>query len=199
MRAPVTKGAHYFLSKGEQEELIRKLLNRSSIRVKIDQGRRCIGFHILGALANIPSLKNSRYKHVNHRTECKIKALHLLLERLKAENPAMRLPFFGAGEQVFVVVVNGKRNRKFDLIGPLETVQDLLEPASKIVGQKRKRARGWGWGIIQDDAQIMPQPFRGVVAGETVIEVMPLSQAGEMLVQLVQRVSIPGLDVMVEM
>ena len=54
-----------------------------------------------------------------------------------------------------MLVSCAKRSRRFDPISVAETVQDWLEPASKIVGRTKKHARGWGAGLVDDDSQVV--------------------------------------------
>lgn len=105
---------------------------------------------IFGVLANIPSLKNSKPKFggINKATHCKLLALDLLFRR----KTHLKNPTFG-DQKVFITLITARNKRLTNEDNAFTTIKDWLEPSSKLIGGKNKRARGWGIGLINDDIQ----------------------------------------------
>lgn len=57
-------------------------------------------------------------------------------------------------DSVFMLVICGKRSGRFDKDNVASTVQDWLEPRTKQIGKRKKRDRGWGVGVVNNDRQI---------------------------------------------
>lgn len=141
-------------------ERIAHLVGESSMYVHVE--RTTVGevarvtIQIHGALSAIPSLKNSRMigGAMAGPVRDRIRALDALFARSVTGDP----PSFGT-DGVHVLIISADRSRRYDLIGVGETVQDWLEPCSKLVGRKR-RQRGWGVGLIDDDAQVRLALYR---------------------------------------
>lgn len=132
-------------------ELVESLLSSSHIDVESKDNRLFI--HIRGALAELPSLKNSKRISSNHafierRVLAKLKALDKLL--------APYLPYVQPyTEPVSVILINSERSRSFDPDNTYQTVKDWLEPSTKTDGvRKKSNTRGWGVGLVTNDSLI---------------------------------------------
>lgn len=115
-----------------------------------------IEFH--GELARIPSLKNSRHPKfpgVNPDVQARLDAMTQLYH---AETRGGG-PSWPPGTKVAGILLCADRSRSFDVDNCATTIKDWLEPHSKIVGTKNKRARGWGAGVVDDDKHVRILPF----------------------------------------
>ena len=174
-------------TKPSTKQRIQSLIDGSDIRVKPwGLGLR---IDIVGDLANVPSLKNGKMpgRGINLDALIKLKALDELFKQ-EAGGPFVR---FEDGK-VFVLVSCAARSRVFDPVNVLETVQDWLEPASKVVGRSKPRARGWGIGVVDNDSQITGLAVHadllpGFDRDITSIFVLPWAQAGNLVCELGQR------------
>lgn len=111
-----------------------------------------VQIRIAGELAFLPILKNQKisgktkaghaFMAANPDAMAKIKALDVLYAM--NGGPKM-LPHGKYGIQITMA-----DQQRADRISVLETVQDWLEPSGKQVGRKKKN-RGWGVGLIDDD------------------------------------------------
>ncbi len=146
-----------------KKELIGKYTSQSSCVVRAwDGGLGGFEITFYGALANVPSLKNKKIPGTNFTNPDVIARIASMDILFKEACP--KPPFFGKSE-VFVVMVCASRARSFDLIGCMETIQDWLEPSSKMVGKKSHK-RGWGIGLIDNDSQVTPFPLKSELFGE---------------------------------
>lgn len=134
---------------------------------------------IYGLLANLPSLKNGKLPGKNI-LQPKTRAKLIALTELWEEGPAWKKDWAKFGkEEVFVLLVLAQGSR-VDRDGAESTIRDWLEPRDKQVGQKKKKDRGWGIGVVDDDKRITAQTLRASQLGlqqvYTRIIVQPLSQ-----------------------
>lgn len=122
-------------------------------------------FH--GLLSAIPSLKSSYRADQNTGSvymdrDCRQK-LRAMDAHFRAAKERLKLPNFHplsfGKREISLVVINGRRSRTFDSVSPLETVADWFECSKKMKGGKKKE-RGWGVGLIDDDKQVIPLPLR---------------------------------------
>lgn len=139
-----------------------------------------------GPLAAIPNMKNGKITLPGGASiigkECKTRIDSLSkLVLAEAQKQGVTLPYF-ADQTVSLLLIAGRKSRSFDLIGCLETIQDWLEPSSKVVGRKPK-PRGWGVGVIADDKSIIPRVYHswqtGIAHEHTVISVAPWESVKE--------------------
>lgn len=118
-----------------------------------------------GALAFLPILKNRKitgtakaghsFLAPNPDAMAKIKAMDLLWKSQQAR----QLSWTSVGLTIIMA-----DQQRADRISVLETVQDWLEPSSKIVG-RTKRERGWGVGLVRDDKYIIGHCYKSVDLG----------------------------------
>lgn len=107
---------------------------------------------IRGALAAVPSLKNSKLpgtNYINPKARAKLLALDALYFRATRNR---QLSF--ADERVFMLGLFGGRSRSFDVDNAVTSLRDWLEPSAKSVG-RRRRSRGWGVGVVANDRNIV--------------------------------------------
>lgn len=138
-----------------RRELLRKFLGDSRMDVFLDNGPdgnpARVFIALAGSAARIPAAKNSKIPGLNipnPETLAKVATLDALWFQRFGDGNA---PTFGR-EPVFVVVISGSRGgRSFDTDNVYTTVRDWFEPRTKPVG---KRTRGWGIGLVENDAQI---------------------------------------------
>jgi len=123
-----------------------------------DRGLAAVRIDITGELSRIPSLKNSKLpgrNFINPDTMQRLKALDVLY----FQAVAARLGSLSFGtEEVLGLLICGKRPVRFDLDNCAAAVKDWLEPATK-------RGRGWGVGLVEDDARLNILPVRGELTG----------------------------------
>lgn len=132
----------------------RHFTDRSEMFVNVSLGEKfpsLIYIEIHGALAQIPSLKNNRqFGGIDLRTLAGLHAMDTMFSDSMIEQniPHSRLRF---GEQKvhIAMVVGGRSTANED--NAMTTIKDWLEPRTKIVGRKNKKARGWGIGLVSDD------------------------------------------------
>ncbi len=151
--------------------LIAKIVSES--RMVVHHHRGADGFLSLlyielhGAIAAVPPLKNSKIPGKNFPNPdfiSKLQAMDALFNN--AIEDQLLGGYFGFGTlPVALAFIPGARNRKFDLVNGLETVQDWLEPRTKAVGRNKY---GWGIGVIADDAQIVPVTLHSAQLGAPV-------------------------------
>ena len=114
-----------------------------------------VQIEFIGQVGDIPSLKNSKMPNTNFmnpQTKLRIGVMDILFAMGAAKlRFKKRLTF--ETTPVALLVVCKSRSRNFDPDNVLSTVKDWLEPRYKQVGRKRKN-RGWGVGIVDNDAQI---------------------------------------------
>lgn len=134
---------------------------------------------ITGEAARIPALKNRKIPGLNcpnPDTLARIAALDALFYRAVTASEIRTLNLFGSSK-VWVVLICGNRNRRFDPDNCFSTIKDWLEPRTKLVG--KGRARGWGIGVIEDDSQIAGLAVRAADVGldtkDTTIVIKPFS------------------------
>lgn len=144
-------------------ELRQRFIDESEIfisRIVHDGKLLSLWIELRGSLAAIPSLKNekSNFGGLNRTAEQKIKSMDIIF--LEDWGKTWGDSYTFGKERVLLQVISGSRPQTFDAISPVETVQDWLEPKSKIVGAKIKRKRGWGIGMIEDDSQVIPLPAK---------------------------------------
>ncbi len=141
-------------------ELVEHYVRNSDMFLQVHLGERgshpeSIWIELYGEIAHIPSLKNSKPKFggIDKKTLARLKAMDIHFQlQLKAHGiPAERINF--GSSQVFVQLITASSYRRANEDNSLTTIKDWLEPHSKIVGSKNKRARGWGIGLIGDDIQ----------------------------------------------
>lgn len=113
-----------------------------------------VKIELLGPIAHIPSLKNSKLpgkNFINAETLARIKVMDTVFKQTAAKlGLHFRMSF--DKEDVALIVVCAKRKVAFDTDNCLATVRDWLEPATKKVG--KGRLRGWGIGLIDNDRQV---------------------------------------------
>lgn len=143
--------------KADRKAEIAELLERSHCvvaRVKDPLGGlKQLVIQIRGPLADIPAAKNRKMVTKfgvfnNRKTDIFLRALTELVGR-----ELFSTDTFGDA-QVSVVVACAKRKRSFDTDNVYTTVRDFLEPATKVRGAHGNHKRGWGIGVIEDDAQV---------------------------------------------
>lgn len=145
-----------------RSELVTQLLNESEVFLNVQWSNGAaipdlVWIEFRGALASIPSLKNSRNKFggLTMRTKAYLQAMDAGFNDA-IQREGFRRPYFGS-EPVFIALgVYGRR----DDDNTSSTVKDWLEPRTKLVGQSVKRERGWGVGLIDNDreARCFPLP-----------------------------------------
>jgi hypothetical protein len=140
-----------------------QLIRRSSmnIRAAFDWTGALSGLilEIRGDLAEIPSLKNSKIpgtNFINPLTVARLKALGSLFtaawfDEFATADRKLALPATFGKEELFAVLICGKRGRRFDTDNAFAAIRDWCEPPAKL---NRKHTRGWGVGIVADDSQI---------------------------------------------
>ncbi|NIM21884.1 MAG: hypothetical protein GTN64_05620 [Candidatus Latescibacteria bacterium] len=108
---------------------------------------------ITGELARIPSLKRGRHPRfpgLYPDTEARLYGLTYLFDDIY-ENA---LPPTLNDELLIGVLILAPCNWGTDADNCATTIKDWLEPASKQIGGKNKRDRGWGVGVVPDDSSI---------------------------------------------
>lgn len=149
---------------------------------------RFIYVEFRGKLARLPSLKNSRIPGTffNPDTHAKLHAMTILAQR---EIQRLGLVLSFGDVPVSAMLICGQRNTDFDTDNCLASIKDWLEPASKEVGGKKKRERGWGIGVVPDDKQITGYALHSeqtVIAHEySVLIVKPFDDVRESIINLV--------------
>lgn len=116
---------------------------------------------ISGRASAIPSIKNSKIPGLNVLCPdvlSRIRAMDALFREIVS--PDEKISF--GSDPVVVILVCGKRGRRFDPHNCLGTIADWLEPPTKKVG---KRRRGWGIGLIDDDRNATGIAFPGGAVG----------------------------------
>lgn len=133
-----------FLLNYAQLELIEQS-DMEVFEIKKDEKITGLCIKLSGKLAELPSIKNNKIVTNNRaivtgaHSVNKLVAITVLFKD--------RCDFKGFGnERVFVMCVNGKRNKIFDVDNTLNSVCDLL--------QSDVSTRTWGLGLINNDNQI---------------------------------------------
>jgi len=135
-------------------------------------------------MAKIPSLKNAKLpgkSFLNPKVTKYLKQLtaeYYLVARNKI-NPY--------GGSVFALIILGKS--RVDADNAAATICDWLEPSTKIVGQRTKRYRGWGVGLVANDSQITSLAIRakdiGIDTKDSEIILTPMAQANKLITDLI--------------
>lgn len=125
-----------------------------------EKGLALLHMELHGPMGRIPSLKNRKLPGRNFMANDVKQRLKVMddMYRLALLKNDQRAPSFGDA-LVAVLLVCGHRSNRFDRDNCMVTVQDWLEPAHKVVGKSKKRPRGWGCGVINNDSQITPFAF----------------------------------------
>jgi len=123
-----------------------------------------VAMEFSGKASAIPSMKNSKLPGKNFANPeflSRVKAMDKLWNDIVQRWPEDRKPHFPKELKVHLLIINARRSRSFDPIGCLETVQDWLEPSTKLIGRKQKgNQRRWGIGLIDDDSQVVGMSVR---------------------------------------
>jgi hypothetical protein len=150
-------------AKKPMARLCDEMIRRSSMKIQaaFDWTGALSGLilEIRGDLAAIPSLKNSKIpgtNFINPLTLARLKALGSLFtaawfEEFATADHKLALPATFGKEELFAILICGKRPRRFDTDNAFAAIRDWCEPPAKL---NRKHARGWGVGIVADDSQI---------------------------------------------
>lgn len=120
-----------------------------------DRGLARLDIRFFGPLSRIPSLKNSKAPGCNFMANDVRQRLGLM-DRGYFQT-GMQFTFGSA--PVAMILVCGHRPNAFDKDNCVNTVQDWLEPRIKVVGKRKKRDRGWGVGVVDNDKQITSFAF----------------------------------------
>lgn len=179
-----------------KSELIGWYLQRSKMDVTVEgesTNPERITIQIDGELSNIPPLKNQRHPRfpgLHPNVEARLEALTIQFEDAF---PPGEGPTFQPDTEVFAVLLHGEQQgNKVDVDNAAASVKDWLEPASKLIGGKNKRARGWGVGIVENDETVSMLPLKysqvGPRTSSTLIVLTPLLKAQEELCRLVANV-----------
>lgn len=115
-----------------------------------------------GAIARIPSMKNSKIPGLNVPNPdvmAKLAAMDVLFNRALG---ARAFPKFGK-QQVHVTLISGKRSRSYDVDNCFTTLKDWLEDPAKRVG--KGKARKWGCGLIANDSFVTGCALKADVLG----------------------------------
>lgn len=139
-------------------------ISHSEVFVSVDMtggtlNRVHIEFH--GECSRIPSLKNSKIpgkNFLNPETLNRLRAMDALYLRASAPWDRKRLCF--GDRQVVGLLIMGKRKVRFDLDNCAAAVKDWLEPPTT-------RGRGWGVGLIDNDAALTIFPVHSNHLGKT--------------------------------
>jgi hypothetical protein len=113
-----------------------------------------IWIEIRGKLANIPAIKNNRnprFPGIDRVILAKMRALDMLFAREARLQGLSHQSFQFGRAKIFVSIITAASNSGLNEDNVLTTIKDWLEPRTKQVGGKNKKARGWGIGLIQDD------------------------------------------------
>jgi hypothetical protein len=170
------------LTKLTTKEMIEKMCAESMCSVSYCDNRTLIVFS--GRLRDIPSLKNTghtsgRGHFLNKTTLAKLKAMDRLFIN------SLQVPIWRYAEPVSVFISNADRVRSFDTDNTLSTIRDWLEPCTKSSGTKKGFHRGWGVGIVENDASISGGSYHASELGwlptETRILIAPARQVREEL------------------
>jgi hypothetical protein len=147
-----------------------------------------IEFH--GEIAKIPSLKNwpivtkSGGHIMNPETTARLMVMTELWEKATA---GKRLCYMK--DELFCIVILGKRGRVFDEDNGFAAVKDWLEPRVKA-----KRDRRWGIGLVDNDCQVSGLALHswktGVEVMHTTIIIQPLGLVREPLLTFLARAQI---------
>ncbi len=141
------------------KDLVNSLVTESEVDITLyrdlsdtNQPVKQVRIEIFGEAAKIPSFKNSKLpgkNFINPSYLARIRALDRLVSETGIDLAQHRFK-----DKVFVLVINGIRNREFDADNVLATVRDWLEPSTKQVGRIKKN-RGWGIGLVGNDSQVI--------------------------------------------
>lgn len=161
------------------QELMQDYLANSDMGIKIENDWTGNPLKLVivlrGKLASLPSIKNSKrmtadgHLIINSDYRARLKALDaLFFQKIGNRNFA-----FGK-TPVWCSVVCGKRKVRFDSDNCFSSITDWLEPSVKGVKNQAKQ-RGWGVGIINDDAQLtgicLKAEHLGLLTTDTIIVV----------------------------
>lgn len=138
-------------------ERIEKFVNDSNMLLSVFPGLHHpnrIWIEIRGKLANIPAIKNNRnprFPGIDRIILAKMRSLDAMFAReAKRQGLSHEALRFGK-TKVFVSIITAASNSGLNEDNVLTSIKDWLEPRTKQVGGKNKRARGWGIGLIDDD------------------------------------------------
>ena len=118
-----------------------------------------------GELAAVPAMKNSNRMRgsggfgLDKRTLAKLEALDILWDR---EMQDRAIPISYGTEHMHCVLINGERDYSFDSDGCATTIKDWLEPREKHSGKRgegKSKGRGWGIGVVDNDAHVTCYPL----------------------------------------
>ncbi|RMD50591.1 hypothetical protein D6827_03740 [Candidatus Parcubacteria bacterium] len=128
---------------------INKLIAESELEYHYNRKAQLHTLHIYGALSAIPSLKNSKLPNKNFINP---KVRNRLIGLTKLFNATVTAPVtFKPKQLVFCLVMLGKKCRVRDTDNALASIKDWLEPPTK---RNRNKSRGWGIGLVNDDAYV---------------------------------------------
>lgn len=124
-------------------------------------GLSAVRIDLCGALARIPSLKNSKMpgkNFLNPETLRRLRAMDTLYQHAALPYRGRALAFKDE-EQVVGLLICSKRAVRFDLDNCAASIKDWCEPHDT-------RNRGWGVGLIGDDAKFTVFPIRAEQSGK---------------------------------
>lgn len=178
-------------------ELRDKYVRESSCLVSIVPGElypRSVHIEFHGECARVPSLKNSKipgHNFTNPDVRARLQAMDAVFKReLEAQgNPKV---YFGTNH-IHITAIFADRSRATNEDNLMSSIKDWLEPAWKEKGGKRK-SRGWGVGIIDDDIYAHGYPVVSKMlncqVSHTTIIIRPLEDMRKALVQFVTEASL---------
>lgn len=181
-------------------ELREKYIRESSCLVSIVPGElypRSLHIEFHGECANIPSHKNSfistktRAPFIDPKVRAKLQAMDFLfLREVEAQGKSA---FRFGSNHIHLTAILADRSRATNEDNLMSSIKDWLEPSVKEKGGKRK-SRGWGVGIVDDDIYAHGYPVTSKMlncqVSHTTIIIRPLEDMRKALVQFVAEASL---------